>query len=231
MYCVRCGVSLETGSKSCPLCGTAVWNPEPVVKNSHYNPDLYPEKDKGVRIQILAALSVICLGVSLGCLWACLAAKGRPGWSAYVIASLALTYVIAILPWWFRRYHPMIFLPVSFGALELFTLFICLYTGGKWFLSFAFPVIGLLFISTFSGYILGILQIKPRVKLRLLGLYLVFLGGGTILIEFFLKLAFGLPLFTWSPYTAAVLGILGLFLFIASWIRPLRRAMYKKTFV
>ena len=28
MYCVKCGVRLQDGVNSCPLCNTPVWNPE-----------------------------------------------------------------------------------------------------------------------------------------------------------------------------------------------------------
>lgn len=230
MYCVRCGVSLEEGTANCPLCGTPVWNPEPAEKNYHFNPDLYPEPNRSGKIWLLSVLTFIWASVGLGCSISCLVYYGRLGWSAYVLGSLLFTYVAAILPLWFRRYYPLIFLPLSFLALELFLLLICHITGGNWFLPFAFPVVGLLFIFTFLGYGLTVLKIKPRMKLRLLGLYLFLLGGATMLMEFFLHLAFRLPMFNWSLYTAAVLCLFGIFFFVASWIMPLRRAMYKKSF-
>ena len=27
MYCVKCGVKLQDGTETCPLCQTPVWNP------------------------------------------------------------------------------------------------------------------------------------------------------------------------------------------------------------
>ena len=230
MYCVRCGVELEQGTKACPLCGTPVWDPDPIEKNPHFNPGLYPVRDHSGKYWLLAVITFIMLSTGIGCMTACLVYYGRLAWSAYVLAGLLFVYIVAFLPLWFRRYYPVIFLPVSFAALEGLTLFLCLYTGGSWFLSFAFPVIGLLFIFTFLGYGLQVIKIKPRIKLRLVGVYIFLLGGATMLIELFLHMTFELPMFNWSIYTAGTFGLFGLFLFIASFILRLRRAMYKKTF-
>ena len=230
MYCVRCGVELEKGTAACPLCGTPVWDPEPLEKNPHYNPGLYPEKESSGKYWLLGVVTVVLAGVIIGCTVACLAYLGRLAWSAYVLAGILFFYITAILPLWFVRYYPLIFLPLSFAALEGLTLFICLYTGGKWFLPFAFPVVGLLFIFTFLAYGLAVIKTKPRVKLRLSGIYFFLLGGGTMLLEFFLHLAFGKTMFHWSIYTAAVFCLLGIFLFVSSFILRFRRAMYKKMF-
>ena len=231
MYCVKCGVSLEEGSRHCPLCGTPVWNPEPAVRNTHYNPDLYPELRPRGSITPLVLITIIFVSIPLACLIACLNYYGKPGWSAYVIASLAFLYIVAVLPAWLPRYYPVVFIPISFGALELFLLFINGYTGGDWFLSFAFPTVGLLFIFTYLGFWLGRIGVMPRIKLRLLGLYFILLGASTMLIEFFMHISFSLPMFNWSLYTAVIFGAFGLFLFVASFIQRLRRAMYKKMFV
>ncbi|MBO4872973.1 MAG: zinc ribbon domain-containing protein [Lachnospiraceae bacterium] len=230
MYCMRCGVELEKGTAACPLCGTPVWDPKPQKKNPHYNPGLYPEKENSGKYWVLGVLTCILAGVIIGCTTACLVYYGRLAWSAYVLAGILFFYLTAVLPLWFVRYYPLIFLPVSFAALEGLTLFICLYTGGSWFLPFAFPVTGLLFLFAFLGYGLAVIKIKPRIKLRLSGVYFFLLGGATMLVEFFLHLAFRLPMFNWSIYTAALFGLFGIFLFVASFILPLRRTMYKKMF-
>ena len=105
-------------------------------------------------------------------------------------------------------------------------------TGSIWkhILSFAFPLTGLAFLFTFLGWGLAKIKTKPRIKLRLWGIYYILLGGATILIELFLHITFSLPMFNWSLYTTVAFAALGLFLFVASFIEPLRRAMYKKMF-
>ena len=230
MYCVRCGVSLEEGAAECPLCGTPVWNPEEKEENSHYNPGLYPERENSTKFWLLGVITVILAGTVIGCVTACLVYYGRLGWSADVLAGILFLYTVAVLPLWFSRRHTVIFLPVSFAALECLALFVCLYTGGRWFLSLAFPVIGLLFVFTFLAYGLAVIKNKPRVKLRLWGIWFFLLGGATMLLEFFLHLSFRLPMFHWSIYTAALFGLFGIFLFVSSFILRFRRAMYKKMF-
>ena len=143
----------------------------------------------------------------------------------------AMMAFAAVLPAWFPRYYPVIFIPVTYAALEGFLLFLCLYTGGNWFLSLAFPVAGLLFLFTYAAYWLARAGVLPRVKLRLLGVWFILLGAATMLIEFFIHITFPLPMFHWSLYTAGAFAAFGLFLFAASFIKPLRRLLYKKTFV
>ena len=42
MYCVKCGVKLQEGVSSCPLCRTPVWNPDENKKEELY-PDSLPQ--------------------------------------------------------------------------------------------------------------------------------------------------------------------------------------------
>lgn len=50
--------------------------------------------------------------------------------------------MLTVLPLWFKRPNPVIFVPVDFAAIILYLLYIDLATGGHWFLTFAFPVAG-----------------------------------------------------------------------------------------
>ena len=231
MYCVKCGVRLVDGLKACPLCGTPVWNPEPEKRNVHYNPDLYPNKDVRGKFTVLSLITLIFAAVPLGCLIACVNYYGRAEWSAYVAFSFLFLYIAAVLPAWFPRYYPVVFIPVTFAALEGFLLFLCLYTGGNWFLSLAFPAVGLLFVFSYAAFWLIRIGVLPRIKLRLLGIWFILFGAATMLIELFVHITFSTPMFNWSLYTAGTFAAFGLFLFVASFIKRLRRSLYKKTFV
>ena len=231
MYCVKCGVSLEKGASECPLCGTPVWNPEELPRNTHYNAALYPEPGDSGRYTLLAVITLAMAGAALGCLIACLAAYGEMSWSGYVVFVEAFLYVSLVMPFWFRRYYPAVFIPLSFLALGGYLLYINAATGGHWFLSFAFPVTGMVFISAFLGTGIALLRFKPRTKLMLIGLLFILIGGFTILLEFFLHISFGVRMFSWSLYSAGFFGLIGAFLFTASLIKPLRRAMYKRLFI
>ena len=52
-----------------------------------------------------------------------------------------------------------------------------------------------------------------------------------MLLEFFLHITFNVRMFNWSLYSAGFFGLIGIFLFTSSLIKPLRRAMYKKLFI
>ena len=231
MYCVKCGVALEDGARECPLCGTQVWDPEEKQRNLHYNPDLYPAREDNGKYTLLTIISLVMLGIAMGCLIACLAVYRRMAWSGYVLLGEAFVYTSVVLPFWFRRYYPAVFIPLSFAALAGYLLYISVATGGNWFLPFAFPVTGMTFLITYFGVGIVVLRFRPRTKLMLMGLLFILIGGSTMLLEFFLHLTFKVRMFNWSLYSAGFFGLVGLFLFIASFIRRLRRAMYKKMFI
>ena len=47
---------------------------------------------------------------------------GNVEWSGYVMGAVLLTYVVLILPFWFRAPNPVIFVPCDFAAALLFCL-------------------------------------------------------------------------------------------------------------
>ncbi len=229
MYCVYCGVRLQDGAPECPLCHTKVAAaPVPEhLKESSY-PDRYPraEKQSG-KILALGLVTVILVAAALGCLIFCLKSTGKVGWSGIAALGMVLGWVWTILPMLFRRWRPMIFLPIDFACLGGYLLYICANTGGNWFLSFAFPVTGIACILTLLG--VTIFRYIRKGRLRLLGLYLVLIGCSFMLVEFFQSITFQTPMWVWSLYCVCGFGLLGLFLFIATLIPPLH-AHLRKTF-
>lgn len=87
-------------------------------------------------LTVLLALPAV---LSILCDWR---VNGRIVWSGYSVGGAALLYVMVVLPLWFRRPNPVIFVPVDFAAIGLYLLYINFATGGHWFLTFAFPVTG-----------------------------------------------------------------------------------------
>ena len=62
MYCVRCGVKLQEGVSSCPLCNTPVWNPDENIKEERY-PDSLPTHTRDSSIAGAVAMTVFCAAV------------------------------------------------------------------------------------------------------------------------------------------------------------------------
>ena len=228
MYCVYCGVKLQDGAKECPLCHTpVVCVPMPDTESRSLYSDRLPAEEKNGRTLVIWLLTTVMAAVCLGCLIFCLRTLHAVAWSGYVLMSAALIWITLLFPLLFRRYRPMIFLPVDFVCLAGFLLYICLKNGENWFLSFAFPVTGIVGILTLLG--VAIFRYIRQGRLRLLGLYLVLIGTSFMLIEFFQHITFGTPMWVWSLYCVCGFGALGLYLFIATLIPPLH-AHLRKTF-
>ena len=228
MYCVYCGVKLQDGAGECPLCHTPVMiaQKENTAGKNLYS-DRLPEEEKSGRPLVVWLLTVVMIAVCLGCLIFCLRTYKEASWSGYVLMSAALAWITLLFPLLFRRFRPMIFLPLDFICLAAFLLYICVKNGENWFLPFAFPVTGIAGVLTLLG--VAIFRYIRQGRLRLLGLYLVLIGASFMLIEFFQHITFGTPMFVWSLYCLCGFGALGLFLFIATLIPPLH-AHLRKTF-
>lgn len=231
MYCVRCGVKLENGVRVCPLCGTPVWNPDhetdPV---SHFNAGHYPQRQPTGKYLILGLITFLLITVCVSAMIACLKNFGSLSWSGYVLTSVSLFYILFLFPIWFKKYHPVIFLPIDFAAIAAFLAYINARIGGHWFMSFAFPLTGLVFLITYLGMGLILLKIPAKTKALLGGIYFFMVGGITILIEYFSHITYGTPMFRWSLYTAFNLGLIGVVCLLVYFIRPFRQYLSRKIF-
>ena len=218
MYCVKCGVKLQEGTEKCPLCGTPVWNPDGLPAESTYS-SCMPDKAYD-RDPLAAFLTVLTVLASVAVSAVCLVLYGKLGWGAIVLASLLLFFVIAVLPVWFRDPNPVIFLPIDTLALELFLLFICRRTGGHWFMSFAFPCVGIMgIIGTATAALLKYLK---KGRYIVIGGLQIILGAFCILLEFFQHITFDTAMFRWSLFATIALFVSGAFLICVGLIRPLR---------
>ena len=230
MYCVKCGVRLQEGVTACPLCGTPLWCPEAGegTPTATYS-DRYPVVSRQKRLTVMASLTVGLLSVMVACFSIALHVTGAMGWSFYVIVGTAAFYLVFLLPLWFRRPHPMIFVPLAFLTVCLLLLLISGYTGGHWFLSFAFPLTGMLAVLTVGA--VALYRYVKKGTIFITGGLLVALGGCCMLAEFFQHLTFHTPLFTWSLYAATVFLLFGGFLILAGIVRPLREHLERVFFI
>ena len=229
MYCVYCGVKLQDGAGECPLCHTPVMAAMPgagTEEKSLYS-DRLPKEERHGRTLLVWMLSTVLIAGCLGCLIYCLRNYGSVSWSGYVLMSGALAWICVLFPLLFRRFRPMIFLPVDFACVAGFLLYVCVKNGGNWFLPFAFPVTVIAAVLTLLG--VALFRYIRQGRLRLLGLFLVLAGSSFMLVEFFGHITFGAPMFEWSLYCVCCFCALGLFLFIATLIPPLH-AYLRKTF-
>ncbi len=232
MYCVKCGVELADSEKNCPLCGTTVICPdglERTVKDSPYPP--HPGKIiEGIsKLGIMFIMSFAFVIPAMICLVTDIKVNGHLEWSGYVLFSLVLLYVTFILPWWFNKPNPVIFVPIDFAATGILLMYISEKTGGDWFLPFALPVVGITALIVTA--VVALTRYTRGGSPYIFGGAIISLGAFSILIEFLSCIAFGIEkMWRWSIYPAASLFLIGMFLIIVGICKPLRRALRKKLF-
>lgn len=230
MYCIKCGVKLADNQKRCPLCQTVVFHPD--IKPSE--DPLYPrQRQPAPQVRSQAALVVITtlfLMPILITLMCDLQINGGVTWSGFVTGALLVGYVTIVLPNWFRRPNPVIFVPCSFVAIGLYLLYISMATDGGWFLSFAFPVTGA--VGLIVTAVVTLVKYVRRGQLYIFGGAAVALGAFMPLMEFLLNYTFRWPqVFIWSIYPLVALVLLGGMLIFLAICRPARETMERKFFL
>lgn len=230
MYCIQCGVKLADTEKRCPLCGTVPFHPDIPREEMTplYPPDRYPRQQvsrKGV-LGVVTILLMIPMLITLIC---DLGINARITWSGYVIGALGLGYVAAVLPLWFRRPNPAIFVPCDFLAVGAYVLYIDLSLKGGWFLGFAFPVIG--YLGLLVSTVVILIRYTRRGALYIYGGALMALGAFLPLMELLMVITFRLPGFIgWSLYPLVALVLLGGALIFLAICRPAREFAQRKLF-
>ena len=231
MYCIKCGVRLADSERECPLCHTRVFHPDLDIVHGEapYPAGKYPQaRPRSVLVQlILTALflmpmmivPIIDLQIGDGIVW-----------SGYVTGALLVLYVLAVLPTWFRKPNPVIFVPCSFVAIGTYLLYINYAVDGNWFLSFAFPLtgaVGLIVtaVVTLSKYI-------PKGMYFIYGGASIAFGGLMLLLEFLMSITFGYPWFVgWCLYPLIPLVIVGGLLIYIGVNKPAQEMLQRKLFI
>lgn len=230
MYCIKCGVKLSDNQKECPLCRTVVFHPD--IRATEDDP-LYPVRQPAPQVRSQAALVVVTTMFLLPILITLLCdlqLHGAVTWSGFVIGALLAAYVCFVLPFWFRRPNPVVFVPCGFAAVGMYLLYISIATGGKWFLSFAFPVTG--FLCLVSTAVVTLVRYVRRGELYIFGGALIGLGMFMPLMEFLMNITFGFrQAFIWSGYPLTALVLLGGMLIFLAICRPARETMERKFFL
>ena len=227
MYCVKCGVELADSEKKCPLCLTPVYYPE-IEKLSEpiYPPfQKQPERvnPRGIYF-IVSILFFICATISALCDYNL---GNGISWSGYVVGGLILAYVIFVLPGWFERTHPAVFIPCDFAAVALYLWYICYALSGDWFFSFALPVCGSVAAVVISITVLS--YYLRRGYLYLWGGAFIAMGFVSVLIDMLVNRVFfdGEFHFAWSIYPFTVFFIFGMMLIVIGIVKPFKESLKK----
>ncbi|MBR6633838.1 MAG: zinc ribbon domain-containing protein [Clostridia bacterium] len=231
MYCINCGVKLSDTEKSCPLCGTVPYHPDLVrtEADSLYPKNKYPKTKKVSRIGIMIAVSLIAVLPVIITLLCDLQINGRVSWSAYVIGAVLAGYISFVLPYWFKKPNPVVFVSLFFVMSGLYLLYVNLITNGDWFLSFAFPTTGAFGLIVTA--VVTLTYYLKRGRLFIFGGAFILLGGYMPLMELFLSITFGTKFIWWSLYPMIPLTVLGLTLIFLGATPSARESMERKFFL
>lgn len=230
MYCVQCGVRLEEGVARCPLCNRQVILSETPISNKPQSySDRFPQECRHARLTFLGFLTTLMAVAGFVSFIVCLKTQGQVAWSGYVMLGLVLAWIIFVLPGFFKKSNPLVFIALDTLAVGGYLLYINASLGHHWFLSFAFPVTLLV-----GGLLLVAVCLYRNIKggrLYITGGLLIALGNLLMLIEFFQHITFKTPMFMWSLYCVGVFSLMGLFLIIAALIPPLKSYIERKYFI
>ena len=227
MYCVKCGVKLQDGTETCPLCQTPVWNPDQIVRERNF-PDSLPERHRDSGRPLAVAMLVLAVVEIIVVMIVCFRLYGELRWGGYAIGGIGLFYVIAFLPQWFREPRGEIFVPVDHVAATLYVLYICVKTGGHWFLSFALPIV--IASCLISTAMICLLKYVKGGRLFIFGGFLIVMGCFTVLVECFEHLSFHTPMFRWSLYSLSGFAAAGIFLLLCGMIPSMRHELERRFF-
>lgn len=230
MYCINCGVKLADTEKKCPLCFTTVYHPDLVMfeDTPMYPKNRYPSNKVsflGLKV-IISAVFLIAFFISFLC---DIQISGTVSWSYYVMGALLASYISLVLPFWFKKPSPTIFLPLAFASFEVYVLFINIFTKGNWFLSFAFPIMSIIGVLVTAVVIL--VRLFKTFTLHILGFALICSGCFMPLLELFLTITFDIEFLWWCLYPLTALVLIGLTLLFFAFCPSARQSVERKFFI
>lgn len=212
-YCVNCGVELDDSAKKCALCGTKIINPAKAdtteeTVSAPFSENVYIPKTVKARF-IAGLISLIMLVPNMACLLVNLLLVPGYFWSAHIISTSLLIWVIFVLPL-FKKGHKTYFMwafdTVAVGGYTF--LLMNALNVIKWYPTCALPII-LLVSAMVLFYIIWVRKNKRSGILKALAICaevaLAFLFGGIILsVSASVKYAFEIGLIVFACIVAVV---------------------------
>ncbi len=229
MYCMKCGAKLGERETKCPLCGFDLPKLSPRQEKSLY-PRTHRPREKEDFKGLLLFFTLLLCGGGGAVLAMDLSAGGGISFSAWVLFGLLLFYTAFLLPRWFRRPNPVIFLPV-FGVCLLGLLwYLDFFYGSGWFFPLALPLIGSFFLLLEA--VVTLVRYVRGGKLYIYGGFFLGLACLSFASELLGRAFLHLPLcLTWSMIPLILFFIVGIGLIVIAIVPPFRAYVQRRFFV
>ena len=230
MYCIKCGAKLSDGQTLCPICETRVYHPDFIINEENTYPKIPFESEEFNRKGLMFVITMLFLiplflPILLELDW-----RSTVTWSGYVSGGTVIFYSAFVLPYWFKKPNPVIFVPVTSALIMAYLLFICYKTGGDWFMKFAFPVVGGLALIIIAAT--AVLYYVKKGCLYTIGATLMAIGMWTVLLEYDIRDTFYFrPPFYWSLAPLTVFSVIGIMLIVIEIVKPLKEQMKRIFFI
>ena len=224
MYCIKCGTHLSDGQTTCAICGTKVYHPDFNIEEKPTYPKSKFTSEALNRKSIMFVITILFLLPLLLPILIELDLSHAINWSGYVAGGVTLFYIILVLPFWFKKANPVIFVPIDCVAIMLYVLYISLATGGHWFMTFVFPI-GMTFTAIISA-LTALLKYVKRGRLYSVGGTLIAFGLWTLLLELLIRKNFVVKTsIMWSITTLTVFSVLGMLCILIAIVKPFKETL------
>jgi len=236
-YCSKCGVEVEESAATCPLCRAPIQHLDEDAaheENSTYpqhiiDPDDAYRLSRAERRRMGVELLTLVAGLATAALLLVdMFPDGALGWSLYAIGSIAVVWLLSILPLLLTG-KPRLMVVLMLAAIVAYLCLIDALDGlMSWSLSFGAPIT----MATFIGTYLTTVALRSRAikGINLFGIGALGLAGYLVALECIIRLALHVSARPyWSVVTALVLVPIAIFLFYLHG-RVLRGADLRKIF-
>jgi hypothetical protein len=216
-YCINCGVELDDGLTTCPLCGfTSNENKssEPDQQSAYYPSDIIILHRKENRTHIWELSGIICFSAIAVCTIVDFVIRKSLSWSLYADTAILASWIcLTLILLAFKKYFLIIpgFFFTILGVLLLFDLFS---PPVHWFYSIGLPLTIAFFVA--ASIIVVLWKVAHFRGFNILAIAFLVLSGFCLVSEVFIdKYLFGKVDIRWSAIVAvSILPISLVLLFV-----------------
>lgn len=226
---MKCGAKLGEREIKCPLCGFDLPKLSPQQEKSLYPRTARPREREDFKGLLLFFTLLLCGGGG-AVLAMDLSVVGGISFSAWVLFGILLFYVAFLLPRWFKRPNPVIFLPVFCVCFLGLLWYLDFFYGSGWFFPLVLPLVGGFFLLLET--VVTLVRYVRNGKLYIYGGFFIGIACLSFASELAGRAFFDLPVcLTWSMIPLILFFIVGCGLIVIALVPSFRAYVQRRFFV